>query len=128
LNRLRFVTQNPPRTWVRAALAYCRQNPGSTACAAVRPRRDTDNTDATANAPLFSMSLLPRRPDLIPRIEYNGANTDGQALGVATRMCPNHAQPLYAAMTGTGGLAETTSTRSPLEMSPEATPCGQPLL
>jgi len=33
----------------------------------------------------------------------------------------NHAQPLYAAITGTGGLAETTSTRSPLEMSPEAT-------
>jgi hypothetical protein len=55
------------------------------------------------------------------RIEYNAANTDGRVRGVATGMCPNHTQPLYAAITWAGGLAETTSTCSPLEMSPEAT-------
>ena len=66
---------NPPRTWLSAAWAYCLQKAGSAACAAVIPAAgNIDKKNASLNGSLFVMSFRPQ-PDLIPEgVECNRAS------------------------------------------------------
>ena len=76
---------NPPRTWLSAAWAYCLQKAGSAACTAVSP--ETENVakkNTASNRSLFAKSSLPQ-PVLIPSTDSNIATRADKRRGHGTR-------------------------------------------